>query len=105
MAANIAVAQHPAGNLKPAKDKSTERIDSIVALIMAIRRAIVAKEKVRCTPGPCGSERHTASDGCFPAAAYFACQVWQNGSRSSSSRPIPRPVASSRPGPAAGARP
>ena len=39
MAANVAVAQDPAGNLKPAKDKSTERIDGIVALIMAIGRA------------------------------------------------------------------
>jgi hypothetical protein len=28
MAANVAVAQDPAGNLKPAKDKSTERIDA-----------------------------------------------------------------------------
>jgi phage terminase large subunit-like protein len=39
------VAQDPAGNLKPAKDKSTERIDGIVALIMAIGRALVAKEE------------------------------------------------------------
>jgi phage terminase large subunit-like protein len=44
MAANVAVAQDPAGNLKPAKNKSTERIDGIVALIMAIRRALVAQE-------------------------------------------------------------
>jgi hypothetical protein len=29
MAANVAVAQDPAGNLKPAKDKSTERIDGM----------------------------------------------------------------------------
>ena len=35
----------PAGNLKPAKDKSTERIDGIVALIMAIGRALVAQEE------------------------------------------------------------
>jgi hypothetical protein len=45
MVANVAVAQGPAGNLKPAKDKSTERIDGIVALIMAIGRAIVAQEE------------------------------------------------------------
>jgi phage terminase large subunit-like protein len=38
-------AQDPAGNLKPAKDKSTERIDGIVALIMAIGRALVAQEE------------------------------------------------------------
>ena len=40
MAANVAVAQDPAGNLKPAKDKCTERIDGIVAAIMAIGRAL-----------------------------------------------------------------
>ena len=45
MASNAAVAQDPAGNLKPAKDKSTERIDGIVALIMALGRAIVAQEQ------------------------------------------------------------
>jgi phage terminase large subunit-like protein len=45
MAANVAVAQDPAGNIKPAKDKSTERIDGIVALIMAIGRALVAQEE------------------------------------------------------------
>ena len=45
MAANVAVAQDPAGNLKPAKDKSTERIDGIVATIMAIGRALVAQHQ------------------------------------------------------------
>jgi phage terminase large subunit-like protein len=45
MAANLAVAQDPAGNLKPAKDKSTERIDGIIALIMAIGRAMIAQEE------------------------------------------------------------
>jgi phage terminase large subunit-like protein len=47
MAANVAVAQDPAGNLKPAKDKSTERIGGIVALIMAIGRAMVVQEEPR----------------------------------------------------------
>jgi hypothetical protein len=45
MAANVAVAQDPTGNLKPAKDKSIERIDGIVALIMAIGRAMVVQEE------------------------------------------------------------
>ena len=45
MAANVAVAQDPAGNLRPAKDKSTERIDGIVALIMAIGRAMLPAEQ------------------------------------------------------------
>ena len=45
MAANVAVAQDPAGNLRPAKDKSTERIDGIVALIMAIGRAMLPTEQ------------------------------------------------------------
>ena len=45
MAANVAVAQDPAGNLKPAKDKSTERIDGIVAPSWPIGRAMVAQEE------------------------------------------------------------
>jgi len=44
MAANVAVAQDPAGNLKPAKE-STERIDGIGATIMALGRAMVAQEE------------------------------------------------------------
>jgi phage terminase large subunit-like protein len=44
MAATVAVAQDAAGNLKPAKNKSTERIDGIVVLIM-IGRALVAQEE------------------------------------------------------------
>jgi len=45
MAANVAVAQDPAGNLKPAKDKRTERTYGIVATIVAIGRAMVAQEE------------------------------------------------------------
>jgi phage terminase large subunit-like protein len=41
---NIAVVQDSAGNLKPAKDKSTERIDGIVAIIMALGRAMLPQE-------------------------------------------------------------
>ncbi len=33
---NVAVESDPAGNLKPSKVKSTERIDGVVALIMAV---------------------------------------------------------------------
>jgi len=40
MAANMAVAMDAAGNYKPAKDKATDRIDGIVALIMALGRAM-----------------------------------------------------------------
>jgi phage terminase large subunit-like protein len=45
MAANVAVAQDSARNLKPANDKSTERIEGIVALIMAIGPALVEAEE------------------------------------------------------------
>ena len=38
---NITVKQDASGNLKPDKEKSTERIDGMVALIMAISRAMV----------------------------------------------------------------
>jgi phage terminase large subunit-like protein len=41
-ASNVTVSTDPAGNLKPDKQRSTERIDGIVALIMAIGRASVA---------------------------------------------------------------
>lgn len=39
MASNVVVRQDPAGNIKPDKEKSTEKIDGIVALIMALDRA------------------------------------------------------------------
>ena len=40
MANNVVVKTDPAGNLKPDKGKSTERIDGIVAMIMALSLAI-----------------------------------------------------------------
>ncbi len=42
---NIYVKTDPAGNLKPDKEKSTERIDGAVALIMALDRAIRNENK------------------------------------------------------------
>ena len=59
MAANVAVAQDPAGNLKPAKNTSTERIDGIVAMGRAMlpqeprspRRRSSWDTKGCCTPG------------------------------------------------------
>jgi phage terminase large subunit-like protein len=41
-AANVVVRQDPAGNLKPDKAKSTERIDPIVALVTGLARALVS---------------------------------------------------------------
>ena len=41
MASNVAVTQDAAGNIKPAKDKSGEKIDGIVAGIMGLGRATV----------------------------------------------------------------
>ena len=38
MAGNVVVDTDPAGNIKPAKDKSSEKIDGIVAAIMALDR-------------------------------------------------------------------
>jgi phage terminase large subunit-like protein len=43
MASNTAVKQDPGGNLKPDKGKSAEKIDGIVAAIMALGRAMVVK--------------------------------------------------------------
>ena len=39
MADNLVAREDPAGNIKPDKEKSTERIDGMVALIMALDRA------------------------------------------------------------------
>lgn len=40
---NVVVRNDPAGNIKPAKDRSSEKIDPVVALIMAVGRAMVAE--------------------------------------------------------------
>lgn len=40
MADNVSVRTDPAGNIKPDKSKSTERIDGIVALVMALARLL-----------------------------------------------------------------
>ena len=47
MASNVAVEMDAAGNYKPSKKKSTEKIDGIVAAIMALGRAMVAEEAKR----------------------------------------------------------
>ena len=41
MAANVAIERDAAGNIKPSKKASTERIDGIVAACMAVGRASV----------------------------------------------------------------
>jgi phage terminase large subunit-like protein len=45
MASNVAVEMDAAGNLKPSKKKSTERIDGIVAAIMGLGRAMVGESR------------------------------------------------------------
>jgi phage terminase large subunit-like protein len=40
MASNVAVEEDAAGNLKPSRRKSSERIDGVVALINALGRAV-----------------------------------------------------------------
>lgn len=44
MASNVAIEQDAAGNLKPSKKKSTERIDGIVTLVMALGRCLVGEK-------------------------------------------------------------
>ena len=41
-ASNIAVRQDPAGNIKPDKERSRERIDGISALVNALGRALLS---------------------------------------------------------------
>ncbi len=45
MASNVAVEIDAAGNLRPSKKKSTERIDGIVAGVMALGRALLTSER------------------------------------------------------------
>ena len=40
MADNIFIRTDPAGNIKADKEKSTEKIDGVIALVMALDRAI-----------------------------------------------------------------
>lgn len=47
MAGNVAVEQDPAGNIKPSKRASNEKIDGIVALVMALGRALLHEQGVR----------------------------------------------------------
>jgi len=47
MADNVVVTTDPAANVKPDKSKSTEKIDGIVALIMALARALLKGEPVK----------------------------------------------------------
>lgn len=44
MISNTVVRTDPAGNMKPDKEKSTERIDGVVGLIMAISRAMLRND-------------------------------------------------------------
>jgi len=46
MADNMVVKQDPAGNVKPDKSKSTEKIDGMVALIMALDRATISEASI-----------------------------------------------------------
>ncbi|RQY48027.1 terminase large subunit, partial [Burkholderia stagnalis] len=43
MASNVATEMDAAGNIKPSKAKSTERIDGIVSTVMALGRLIVSE--------------------------------------------------------------
>lgn len=44
MASNVAVEMDAAGNIKPSKARSTERVDGIVAALMALGRVIATQE-------------------------------------------------------------
>jgi phage terminase large subunit-like protein len=46
MANNLAVETNSAGDIKPSKKLAREKIDGIVALVMAISRGMVAKSSV-----------------------------------------------------------
>jgi hypothetical protein len=67
----LRLAPGPAGNLKPAKDKSTDRIDGIVATIMAIGRALLAQEEPEAEYSICDSRLEAPDHHCAPALALI----------------------------------
>ena len=46
MASNVAIETDPAGNIKPSKKNSSEKIDGIAAIVTAMARALVASSEV-----------------------------------------------------------
>lgn len=52
MAGNVSIEKDAADNWKPSKKKSRERIDGIVALIMALERSTAYQESVYERRGP-----------------------------------------------------
>lgn len=50
MASNVSVELDAAGNIKPSRKKSTEKIDAIVAAIMALGRAMLRDDKPKPQP-------------------------------------------------------
>ena len=52
MASNTSIVSDATGNVKPAKDKSTDPIDGIVALIIAMQRAMRHGEEQIYPGGP-----------------------------------------------------
>jgi len=63
---NIFIRTDPAGNIKPDKEKSTEKIDGVVATIMGLDRAI------RCSSGP-------AAESVYDRRSTFSCNVNLHG--------------------------
>lgn len=51
MAGNVLAAEDPAGNLKPDKSRSRDKIDGIVALLMGIGRAVFATDETSVYEG------------------------------------------------------
>lgn len=50
MAANVAVQEGPNGSIRPSKDRSHERIDGIVAVVIALSRAMVHQQAAVSEP-------------------------------------------------------
>ncbi len=44
MVNNVAVDEDPSGNIKPSKKRSTEKIDGVIAMVMALGRAMLAEQ-------------------------------------------------------------
>jgi len=69
MAGNVAAEIDAAGNMKPSKAASTEKIDGIVAAIMALGRAMVQPTKVSIYTKRWKEKHAVARDGTLSAAS------------------------------------
>ena len=86
---NVALERDAAGNVKPSKERSRERIDPAVAAIMAVGLAAAQEPKVepsRCPTRWCFLPRVLARSPGFAGRAILVCHLYDKGEYSMNTR-------------------